>query len=104
MVVVAPGPEAVEGRDRVPDQLAIAQPAALLNVRRHPEPFPGLAPDGRQTIAGGIARPRTAFAEDFHLHVASVTIGNTPDLARTGKRQQRGLGLRVNLRRERAKL
>src|SRR5213078_3314335 len=94
--------ETIEGGHGVPDKIAIAQAASLLDVHGDAEFSARLLPDGRETVGARISWPGTAFAQDLQLDVAGEAIDGAAHLARPGEREQGRFGLRVHFRMERA--
>src|ERR1051326_7850633 len=104
MVVVTPGAESVHGRHGVPDQIAVTQTAALLDVDGHAQ-FPArLLPDRGETVRVRIPRPGTAFRQNLHLHAAGVAIRPAAHDTHSAQFQQRRFGPFINFRSESAKL
>src|SRR6185369_1357864 len=104
MVVVAPRPEPIQRRHRVPEEVAVAQSAAFLDVDGHAELPARLGPNRGETIRLLIARPRRTLSQNLHLYGAGVTVCRAAYLSRSAERLQRIPGLDVNCRGKRAKL
>lgn len=104
MVVVAPGAESVERRHGVPDEIAVAEAAALLAVDRQAEFVGGLFPELVEPVGARIAGPGTALGEHFDLHLAGVAIRGTAHVAPPCQGEQAGFGVREGFARESAKL
>ena len=97
MVVVAPGAEAVERRHRIPDEVGVAQAAALLGVQRQAKFIGSLLPELEEAVGARVSGPGGGFGEDLDLDLAGIAIGWAVHLARPGQREQVCFGLREDL-------
>ena len=87
MIVIAPWTKSIKGRHSIPDQVAIAQAAALFEASRETEAIAGFFPDSVKTVSSRIARPGSSFSQDFDFHLARVLVGGAAHIARPGEGQ-----------------
>src|ERR1035441_3106445 len=100
MVVVAEGAEAVERGHDIPDEIAVAQAAALLAVDRQTEFLGGFLPKLEESVGARVARPGAALSEHLDLDLAGVAVHRTAHFALASQREQAGLCVRERLGRE----
>src|SRR5438874_8392602 len=95
MIVIAPRSQAIERRHRLPDQVPVTQPGALLTTNLHAKLSSRSLPRLEQLVRPVVAHQGPCFLQNLHAHLTAVTIRWAANIPWARQFQQICFGARV---------